>query len=83
MSLTVKQRIALQRYWTRFLQGLMLFSVGAALIYAGYIWWFWLQVPGALILLLGLACAIYGYAGLLRFRLKAAFSLRDKSKNNQ
>lgn len=82
MSLTVEQRIALHQYWTRFIQGLMQFVAGSLLLFAGYLWWIWLQVPAALLMLSGAAFAIYGYTGILRFRLIASFSLRSKSKTN-
>lgn len=70
--------------WGRFKLGLGIFCVGAILILIGAKYWFWLQIPGLIILAVGLVPAIIGYLGILAHRMMAGFkrppSSFDKDK---
>lgn len=70
-----------KRSLTLFLRGLGLFVIGAALIALGYfsqpIW----QVPGLVLLGLGIGFAAWGYLGIFANRLLLIFS-RTKDRNS-
>lgn len=59
--------------WRRFTLGLGIFGVGAVLILLGAQYWFWLQIPGLLLLVIGLIPAAIGYFGILAHRMTAGF----------
>lgn len=63
-------------HWQHFKRGLLLFIIGALLIMAGYRWQPLIQVPGLILLVLAVFYAAIGYAGILRIRLKKAFSIK-------
>lgn len=54
--------------WARFKKGLGLFVAGVVLLYAGAIYWIWLQIPAVFLLGLGFALAAYGYLGIFANR---------------
>ena len=64
----------------RFLIGLALFAVSAALIVSGYFYHHLLQIPGLAILPLALFFAIYGYLGLFANRFAQVISINDPDK---
>jgi hypothetical protein len=70
--------------WDRFKLGLGIFCVGAILILIGAKYLFWLQIPGLILIAVGLVPAIYGYLGILAHRMTAGFkrppSSFDKDK---
>lgn len=74
--------------WARFKLGLGIFCMGAVLILIGAKgdakYWFWLQVPGLILIAVGLVPAIIGYLGILAHRMTAGFkrppSSFDKDK---
>ena len=72
--------------WGRFKYGLGFFVIGAALIFTGSTYWVWLQIPGLKALCIGCALALFGYLGILAYRMQNAFTLsnahRDKDKQN-
>ncbi|MGJ8679791.1 hypothetical protein [Paraglaciecola sp.] len=59
--------------WARFKLGLGIFCVGAVLILLGARYWFWLQIPGLLLIAIGIIPAIIGYLGILAHRMTAGF----------
>ncbi|WP_158972669.1 hypothetical protein [Paraglaciecola sp. L3A3] len=59
--------------WSRFKLGLGIFCLGALLILLGAKYWFWLQVPGLILITIGLVPAIIGYLGILAHRMTAGF----------
>ncbi|MEH6713268.1 hypothetical protein [Paraglaciecola polaris] len=75
-----------QKSWGRFKYGLGFFVIGAALVLLGSKSLVWLQVPGLIALAIGCIFALYGYIGILAYRMKSAFTLtnadRDKDKQN-
>ncbi|WP_339772195.1 hypothetical protein [uncultured Paraglaciecola sp.] len=72
--------------WGRFKYGLGFFCIGVALVLLGANSWIWLQIPGLLALIIGCIYALYGYVGILAYRMQSAFSLtnaeHDKDKRN-
>ena len=72
--------------WSWFKRGLLWFVFGALLIVAGAEFWFWLQVPGMLLLAFGFGVAAYGYLGILASRFILSFppprQQNDVSRHN-
>ncbi|WP_041714148.1 hypothetical protein [Paraglaciecola sp. T6c] len=72
--------------WGRFKYGLGFFVIGVILILIGSQNWVWLQIPGLIGLGIGCVLALYGYIGILAYRMQNAFSLsnahRDKDKQS-
>ena len=72
--------------WGRFKYGLGFFVAGVILILIGSQNCMWLQIPGLIGLGIGCVFALYGYIGILAYRMQNAFSLsnahRDKDKQS-
>ncbi|MFA3790961.1 hypothetical protein AB6T38_07570 [Aliiglaciecola sp. SL4] len=72
--------------WADFKIGLTIFIAGVIAIFAGLKLWIWLQIPGVLMLALGLIFAAKGYLGIFANRFSQTLNrfeqANDKAKGN-
>ncbi|GAA6183907.1 MULTISPECIES: hypothetical protein [Aliiglaciecola] len=72
--------------WADFKIGLTVFIAGVICIFGGLKLWIWLQIPGVLLLALGLIFAAKGYLGIFANRFSQTLSqfekASDKAKRN-
>jgi thiol:disulfide interchange protein len=70
--------------WSIFQKGLFVFVLGVCFTLAGAKWWIWLQIPGVVLLAVGLLIAAKGYLGIFANRFSqtlnqlAANAAKDK-----
>ncbi|MGS2721080.1 hypothetical protein [Paraglaciecola aestuariivivens] len=60
--------------WIQFKRGVGIFCIGAVGILLGAKYYYWLQIPGLLLLVIGSLYAIKGYFGILAYRMSASFT---------
>lgn len=73
-----------QLSWARFKKGLAFFVLGVVLLYAGALYWIWLQIPAVVLLSFGFITAAYGYLGIFANRFSQTLNRlnADGKKDN-